>query len=203
MSEADWSQKFRPKTIDDVLLPAQFKKKIEQAIVTKGGMSMLFHGKPGCGKTTLARVLNPDGLYQINCTINNSIADIRHLQRTISAKPIDADRRLVLLDEADYLTPDAQAALRGLVEEFSASNDFVMTANDPSRLSDAIKSRFIPVGFDFVRSDEHTDLLKKHLRYIAEHEGYINVNDTFLGNIVKRRFPDIRLMIKELQLEIS
>jgi DNA polymerase III delta prime subunit len=93
--------------------------------------------------------------------------------------------------------------LRGAVEALSAANDFVMTANEPARLSDAIKSRFLPVKFDFVLSDEYLEDLVIHLWSIAAAEGYGDFDRKHLEVIVRTNFPDIRKMIKTLQYEIE
>ena len=70
------------------------------------------------------------------------------MERTFASGSLFDERRLILLDEGDYLTPEAQAAIRGVVEELSVHNDFVMTANNPNALTDAVRSRFLPVKFD-------------------------------------------------------
>ena len=131
MKEVDWSQKHRPSSIDEVILPDGIGSKLTQLVKLQGGLSLLFHGRAGCGKTTVAKLINPNNTLYINCTAENSINMVRELERRCSSVTLDGGRRVVLLDEADYLTKDAQAALRGAVESLSVANDFVMTANDP------------------------------------------------------------------------
>jgi replication factor C small subunit len=202
-NERDWSQKYRPSSMDEMVLPDGIGDRLRKIAKDKGGLSMLFYGRPGMGKTTIAKLLNPDNTLFLNCTLNNSVAMVKELERTCSSMTLSGERRLVILDEADYLTDAAQAGLRGAVEALSAANDFVMTANEPARLSDAIKSRFLPVKFDFLLSDEYLEDLVIHLWSIAVTEGYADFNRKHLEVIVRTNFPDIRKMIKTLQYEIE
>jgi replication factor C small subunit len=128
---------------------------------------------------------------------------VKDLERTCSSVTLTGERRMVILDEADYLTEAAQAGLRSAVEQLSVANDFVMTANEPERLSNAIKSRFLPVNFDFLLSEDFLEDLVIHLWSIAASEGNGDIDKKILEVIVRSNFPDIRKMIKTLQFELG
>lgn len=203
MKEVDWSQKHRPSSIEEVILPEGIGSNLKQLVKLQGGLSLLFHGRAGCGKTTVAKLINPNNTLYINCTAENSINMVRELERRCSSVTLDGGRRVVLLDEADYLTKDAQAALRAAVESLSVANDFVMTANDPWKLSDPILSRFYPVCFDFNNDDELKLDMKARLWNIAHEEGYTDTSDQQVFEIVEYCFPDMRRMLKSLQFQLQ
>lgn len=203
MNEIDWSQKYRPSSIEEVILPDGLGKQLSKLVEQKGGLSLLFFGKPGCGKTTVAGLINPENTLYINCTSDNSISMVRELQRKCSSLTLDGSRRIVLLDEADYLSKDAQAALRGVVESLSTANDFVMTANEPWKLSDPIRSRFFPVCFNFEDDRDLKVDMKARLWNIAYEEGFTDVTDQQIFEIVEYCFPDMRKMLKSLQFQLQ
>lgn len=200
----DWSQKYRPTSLDEMVLPESFKRKLKSLFSEEGGMSLMFFGRPGAGKTTAAKLLNAnsENVIFISCT-ENSVAMVRSLEPLCSSVTLNGGRRTVILDEADALKIDAQQALRGVVEKMSVNNDFIITANDPNRLSDAVRSRFLPVPFEFLATRDLLIDFKVYLWNIAIKEGYEDVNDALLITIVKQCFPDTRRMIKRLQFELT
>ena len=202
MNDTDFSQKYRPSSIDDVILPEVIHRRLSKLIGQGGGLSLMFYGSPGCGKTTSALLINPENTLLINCTSENSINMVRELEKTCSSMTLDGSRRIVVLDEADYLSKDAQAALRGVVERLSKANHFIMTANEPERLSDAIRSRFLPICFDISRNPELKLVMTKRLRQIADIEGGAEIKDRDIDRIVEFCFPDMRRMLKSLQVEL-
>lgn len=202
MMDLDWGQKYRPKTIDEVIVPKTRRNWLKNLSRQQGGLSMLFWGRAGCGKTTVAKLINPANTLFINCSTNNSIDTIRWIEETFDSGMVFGGRRVLLLDEADNLTADAQAALRGVAEELSPYNDFILTANDPNKLTEAIRSRFLPVDFDFEETDELIDYVCARMHQIAFLEGFAEVDSGLIREIVKKRFPDIRRITKTLQHEL-
>ena len=201
MSEFDWAQKYRPKSFEEVILSDEMRRKLSRIVNQKGGISMLFWGRPGCGKTTVAKLINRDNTVLINCSTNNSIDTIRWIESNFRTRTLSGQRRLLLLDEADNLSADAQAAIRGVSEALSEYNDFVLTANDPNKLTEAVRSRFLPVEFN-LDLEETRLLVRNRLCEIATIEGFLNVEDSVIERAIKF-YPDLRRMTKALQFELT
>jgi replication factor C small subunit len=201
MSEFDWAQKYRPKSFDEVILSDEMRRKLSRVVNQQGGISMLFWGRPGCGKTTVAKLINRDNTVLINCSTNNSIDTIRWIESNFRTRTLTGQRRLLLLDEADNLSADAQAAIRGVSEALSEYNDFVLTANDPNKLTEAVRSRFLPVEFN-LELEETRLLVRNRLCEIATFEGFSNVQDSVIERAIKF-YPDLRRMTKALQFELT
>ena len=199
----DWAQKYRPTTIQDVILPTNLKERLQKVITQSGGISLLFWGRPGCGKTTVGQLINPSETYQIDCTTSRSIDMVRSLERYCSTFSLEGSRKLVLLDEADHLSKDAQNAFRGVVERFSVSTDFVMTANNPNTLSEPIRSRCFPVHFDVTSDPSMKERFVTRATEVLCQEGIKDFDIERVREIVKTNFPDLRRTLKQVQFELG
>ena len=204
MSEYLYVEKYRPHKIEDCILPDRLKK-VFQEYVTKGDIpNLMLTGTAGCGKTTVAKAM----CEEIDCNflfINSSDERGIDMLRTkikgyASTVSLTGGRKVIILDEADYLTPEAQAGLRGAIEEFSENCSFIFTCNFKARLIDALHSRCSVVDFA-LKGDEKAKMaaqMFKRLSVILKEEG-ITYDKDVLGKIVQRYFPDYRRTLNELQ----
>ena len=153
-----WVEKYRPKTVDGyVFRDARQKEQVESWIKEGTIPHLLLSGNAGIGKTTLAKILlneleiNDLDILEINASRTNSVDDVRDkIVNFVQMIPF-GNFKVVLLDEADYLSPNAQAALRGVMEEYHTTSRFILTCNYPNRVIPALHSRC--QGFHFERTD--------------------------------------------------
>ena len=143
-----WTEKYRPNDIDGyVFRDEEQKAQVKTWIDSKSIPHLLFSGAPGVGKTTLAKILikqleiDDFDVLEINASRENSIDTIRDkITGFVQTMPF-GDFKVVLLDEADYISPNGQAALRGVMETYHASARFILTCNYPNRVIPALHSR--------------------------------------------------------------
>ena len=199
----DWAQKYRPTTLQDVILPLNLSKRLETIVAQKGGISLLFWGRPGCGKTTVGQLINPENTYRIDCSTSRSIEMVRSLDRICSTCSLEGGRRLILLDEADHLSKEAQNAFRGVIEKFSSNNDFIMTANSPNILSEPIRSRCLPVHFDINSDPDLKTRFKKRIVEILNLESKFVFDLKVIDKILEKTFPDLRRTLKNVQFSLG
>jgi len=200
-----WVEEYRPKTIDDCILP-QSLKTLFTSFIQKGELSnILLSGPPGIGKTTVAKAL----CDQLNCDwvmINGSEesgidvlrSKIKNFASTVS---LSGGKKVVILDEADYLNPQStQPALRGFIEEFHKNCRFILTCNFKNRLIDPLHSRFSTIEFRINPKDKPKLASKLFERavYILKEQN-VDFDEPVLAELIKKHFPDFRKLINELQ----
>ena len=200
-----WVEEYRPKTIDDCILP-QSLKTLFTSFVQKGELSnLLLSGTSGIGKTTVAKAL----CEQLNCEwimINGSeeggIDVLRNkIKNFASTVSLSGGKKVVILDEADYLNPQStQPALRGFVEEFHKNCRFILTCNFKNRIIEPLHSRFSNIEFKVNPKDKPklASRLFERAVFILKEQN-INYEEKVLVELIKKHFPDFRKLINELQ----
>jgi len=199
-----WVEKFRPKTVDEYVFVDDAQKRQVQSWIKEGSIPhLLFSGAAGIGKTTLAKVLlNEIGIesydvLEINASRENNVETVRDkIVNFVQMMPF-GPFKCVLLDEADYLTPNAQAILRGVMEAYSSTSRFILTCNYPNRIIPAIHSRC--QGFHVLKTDQTEFTARAATILVTESVDFdIDTLDTF----VKLSYPDLRKCINLLQQNV-
>ena len=199
-----WVEKWRPKSIDGyVFRDDHQRKQVETWIKDRSIPHLLLSGNAGIGKTTLAKILiNELGIedydvLEINASRTNSVDDVRDkITNFVQMIPF-GPFKVVLLDEADYLSPNAQAALRGVMEEYHQTSRFILTCNYPNRIIPAIHSRC--QGFHVERTDL-TEFTARVATILVEEA--VDFELETLDLYVKVTYPDLRKCINLVQQNV-
>jgi replication factor C small subunit len=197
-----WVEKYRPKDVDGYVFRDEAQREQVKQWIREGTIPhLLFSGAAGIGKTTLAKILiNALGIdtydvLEINASRENNVDNVRNnITNFVSTMPF-GNFKIVLLDEADYLSPNAQAALRGVMEEYSQTARFIMTCNYPHKIIPALHSRC--QGFHIEKVD-HTEFTARAATVLVT-EGVEFDIDT-LDSYVKATYPDLRKCLNLLQM---
>lgn len=198
-----WTEKYRPKTVDECILPDRIKS-VLKSYVDKGEIpNLLLISNPGTGKTSVSKSL----CYELGCDFlflngssENGIDTFRtKIQNYASCVSLSGGKKVIIIDEADYLTQNAFAALRG-IEAFSKQTSFILTGNYLNKFPEAILSRFSVIDFTLDKQEKKELITKfyKRVCFILEKEG-VSYNKEVVAAIIKKYYPDNRKILNELQ----
>jgi DNA polymerase III delta prime subunit len=201
-----WVEKYRPHKIEDCVLPESIRNTFHNIVKSNEIQNLLLCGGPGCGKTTVARALcqqmNLDHIF-LNASENGNIDTLRTTVRNFaSAVSLSGNRKVVILDEADYLNPQStQPALRGFIEEFSSNCRFIFTCNFKNRIIEPLHSRCSIVEFNIPNKEkpQMAAAVMARVSSILDNEK-IPYDRKVVAEVVMQFFPDFRRIINELQL---
>lgn len=200
-----WVEKYRPRTLDECILPEDTKKVFKQFIDAGEIPNMLLCGTAGTGKTTVARALcNELGCdyIVINGSEESGIDVLRtKIKNFASTVSFEGKPKVVILDEADYLNPNStQPALRAFIEEFSKNCRFIFTCNFKNRIIAPLHSRTTVIEFKLVNGQKKkmASLFHKRMMDILKEEK-VEYNDKVLAELLMKHFPDYRRVLNELQ----
>lgn len=200
-----WVEKYRPQTINDCVLPDTLKAVFLGIVESKEVPHLILSGPAGMGKTTVAKALcNQLNLsyLMINASDDRNIETLRTtVKQFASAMSFNGNRKVIILDEADYLNPQTfQPALRGVMEEFSKNCSFILTCNYKNKIIEPIQSRCSVKDFKISKLEKKVIIESVYRRasQILELEK-VPYDGKVLANLVVRYFPDFRRTINELQ----
>lgn len=204
-NEVLWTQRYRPKRVEDTILPASTKAIFQKMVDDNNVQNLLLTGKPGTGKTTVAIAMLEEigaDYIVINGSLKNGIDVLRvEIANFASAISFSGGRKFVIIDEADYLNPNSvQPALRNFIEEFSSNCGFIFTCNFKNRIISPLRSRFSEIDFTIPKEETQQLALQffKRVQVILSEER-VEFDKAAVVKVIQKYFPDFRRIIGELQ----
>ena len=200
-----WTEAYRPKTIDECILPERLKKPFQEYVNQKQIPNLLLSGGAGVGKTTVAKAMcNEIGCdYMIiNGSDESGIDTFRtKIKGYASAMSLSGGRKVIIIDEADYLNPNStQPALRNAIEEFATNCSFIFTCNYKTKIIEPLHSRCAGIDFSLKNGEkaQMASAFFKRIQSILQSEK-IDYEQSVVAELIKKYFPDFRRVLNELQ----
>ena len=200
-----WTEKYRPQTVDDCILPDRLKQPFQEYVNQKQIPNLLLAGGAGVGKTTIAKAMcNEIGcdFMVINGSDESGIDTFRtKIKNYASSMSLSGGRKVIIIDEADYLNPNStQPALRNAIEEFASNCSFIFTCNYKNRIIEPLHSRCAVIDFGLKNGEKAkmASAFFKRIQSIMQSEK-IDADEKVLVELIKKHFPDFRRVLNELQ----
>ena len=200
-----WTEKYRPVKIEDCILPERLKKPFQEYVNQKNIPNLLLAGGAGVGKTTVAKAMCEEigcDYLVINGSDESGIDTFRtKIKNYASSMSLMGGRKVIIIDEADYLNPNStQPALRNAIEEFAKNCSFIFTCNYKNRIIEPLHSRCAVVEFS-LKSNEKAEIAKQFMQRIESVlvGEKIEYDKTVIVELIKKHFPDFRRVINEIQ----
>lgn len=200
-----WSEKYRPQTVKDCILPARLKQTFQAFVDAKHIPSLLLAGGSGVGKTTIAKAMLEEigcNYIVINASLDRNIDTLRtDIAQFASTVSLVGGRKYVILDEADYLNPQSfQPALRNFMEEFAENCGFILTCNFKNRIIPALQSRTSLVEFKFTKKELQQmagEFMTRVTGILNDH--HCSWDNKVLAQLIMQHLPDWRRILNELE----
>ena len=204
-NEVLWVERYRPRLIEDTILPDQMKKTFQKFVADESVPNLLLTGGPGVGKTTIAKAM----LDELGCdyvvkngSLNVNIDTLRYEISTFaSSVSLSGGRKYVIFDEADYLNATSvQPALRNFIEEYSANCGFIFTCNFKNRIISPLRSRLSEIDFSIEQTERPQLAMQffKRVNTILQQEN-VEYDKSVVAKVIEKHFPDFRRVLTELQ----
>lgn len=200
-----WTEAYRPKTIADCILPERLKKPFQEYVNQKNIPNLLLAGGAGVGKTTVAKAMCEEigcDYIIINGSDESGIDTFRNKIKTYaSSMSLSGGRKVIIIDEADYLNPNStQPALRNAIEEFAGNCSFIFTCNFKNKIIDPLHSRCAVIDFG-LKNEEKTEMAGQFFKRVTGilQSEKVEFEPKVIAELVKKHFPDFRRVINELQ----
>ncbi len=200
-----WTEKYRPQTVEDCILPDRLKKPFQEYVNQKNIPNLLLSGGAGVGKTTVAKAMCNEidcDFMVINGSDESGIDTFRtKIKNYASSMSLSGGRKVIIIDEADYLNPNStQPALRNAIEEFASNCSFIFTCNFKNRIIEPLHSRCAVIDFSLKNGekDKMAAQFFKRIQTVLQSES-VEFDKNVIAELIKKHFPDFRRVLNELQ----